>query len=81
MTNSIFMYWWTRKQEYCYNSMTLKLIKERNLVLGLTQENLMEFLVQCIYLYICCIISLFLKSSTMFYVTITVTMSSGVTDV
>jgi len=35
-----------------YNSMTLGLIKERNLVLELTQENLIEFLVQDIYLYI-----------------------------
>jgi len=32
--------------------MTLELIRERNLVLGLTQENSMEFLVQYIYLYI-----------------------------
>ena len=32
--------------------MTLGLIKERNLVLELTQEDLMEFLVQGIYLYI-----------------------------
>ena len=36
----------------CYNSMTLELIKERNLILGLIQENSMKFLVQCIYLYI-----------------------------
>jgi len=28
----------------CYNLMTLELIKERNLVLGLTQENSMESL-------------------------------------
>ena len=30
----------------CYDSMTLELIKERNLVLGLIQENLMENSVQ-----------------------------------
>ena len=29
----------------CYDSMILKLIKERNFILGLTQENSMEFLV------------------------------------
>jgi len=36
----------------CYDSKTLELIYKRNLVLELTQENLMEFQVQCIYLYI-----------------------------
>jgi len=36
----------------CYDLMILELIKERNLVLELTQENLMESLVQYIYLYI-----------------------------
>ena len=32
--------------------MTLELIKERNLVLELIQENLIEFLAQYIYFYI-----------------------------
>jgi len=36
----------------CYDLMILGLIKEKNLVLGLTQENLMESLVQYIYIYI-----------------------------
>ena len=82
---------------HCYNSITLGLIKKRNLVFRLTQENLIEFWIQCIYLYIlatdglcstllaypkwpyishevniyyiCCIISLFFKSSTIFYMT------------
>ena len=35
---------------YCYNSMILELIKEKNLILGLIQENSIEFLVQYIYL-------------------------------
>jgi len=35
-----------------YDSMILGLIKEKNLILELTQENSIEFLVQCIYLYI-----------------------------
>ena len=30
----------------CYKLKTLKLVKNKNLVLGLTQENLIEFLVQ-----------------------------------
>ena len=36
----------------CYNLVILGLIKERNLVLELTQENLIESLVQYIYIYI-----------------------------
>ena len=38
-------------EETYYNLTTLGLIKESNLILELTQENLMEFLVQGIYIY------------------------------
>jgi len=38
-------------EETYYNSTTLGLIKEKNLILELTQENLMEFLVKDIYIY------------------------------
>ena len=37
---------------YCYDLITLELIKEKNLVFGLTQENSIEFWIQYIYLYI-----------------------------
>ena len=45
--------------------MTLELIKEKNLILELTQENSMEFLVQCIYLYVLTINSLYLAISSL----------------
>jgi len=41
-----------RRKKKHYNSITLGLIREENLVLGLIQENSMEFLVQYIYLNI-----------------------------
>jgi len=52
-------------EETCYDSITLGLIKERNLILGLTQENLMEFLVQDIYLYILTSSSLYATISSL----------------
>ena len=39
-------------QANCYDSITLELIKERNLILGLIQENSMENSVQNCLLYI-----------------------------
>ena len=41
------------KEHTCYNLKILEWVKKRNLVLGLTQENSMEFLVQDCLLYIC----------------------------
>ena len=37
---------------FCYDSVTLELIREKNLVLGLTQENLIENSVQDCLSYI-----------------------------
>ena len=51
--------------ESCYNSKTLELVNKKNLVLELTQENSMEFLVQSIYLYILTIDGLCLAISSL----------------
>jgi len=50
---------------FCYNSKTLEWVNKKNLVLGLTQENLIENSVQNHLLYITCyIMSFFSEFST-----------------